>query len=94
MHFLEVFAVGGLLAAAIFHIGMILVFEHMASKINKFGPNLVTKIGTGLPEIDLQSPLIPLPLKNQFLLYRRAWIVVMAILMMPLALYLIAKAYH
>ncbi|WP_064683633.1 hypothetical protein [Rhizobium bangladeshense] len=93
MHFLGVFAIGGLLAAAIFHVCMLLVLERLTSKINKYGPNLVTKIGKGLPQIDLQSPLIPLRLKNQFQLYRQAWMLVIAILMMPLVFYLIAKAH-
>lgn len=35
MHFLEVFVIGGLLAAAIFHVCMLLVFERLASEINK-----------------------------------------------------------
>lgn len=94
MHFLGVFAIGGLLAAAIFHVCMLLVFERLASKINKYGPNLVTKVGQGLPRIDPRSPLIPLRLKNQFQLYRQAWMLVIAILMMPLVFYMIAKAYN
>lgn len=94
MHFLEVFAIGGLLAAAVFHVCMLLVFERPASEINKYGPNLVTKIGKGLPSIDPQSPLIPLRLKNQFQLYRQAWMVVIAILMMPIAFYTIVKAFY
>ncbi|GAA3066751.1 hypothetical protein GCM10010520_13190 [Rhizobium viscosum] len=93
MHFLEVFAIGSLVAAGVFHVCMLVVFEYLTNKIKRYGPNLVTKIGKGLPEIDLQSHRIPLELKNKFLLYRRAWAVVISILMVPAAVYLLTKAF-
>ncbi|MCA2412288.1 hypothetical protein GYN07_09410 [Rhizobium leguminosarum bv. viciae 248] len=93
MHFLEVFAIASLIAAGIFHVCMLFAFEHLTSKINKYGPNLVTKRGRALPEIDLHSQLVPTELKNKFLLYRQAWIIVITILMIPLVAYLISKAF-
>lgn len=93
MHFLEVFAIGSLIGAGIFHVCMLIAFERLAKKINRYGPNLVTKIGRGLPEIDLRSQVIPSELKNKFVLYRRAWAVVISIFMMPVAVYLFTKAF-
>ncbi|MGO7135630.1 hypothetical protein AB9E06_32855 [Rhizobium leguminosarum] len=92
MHFLEVFAIGSLIAAGIFHVCTLFAFEHLTSKINKYGPNLVTKRGRALPEIDQNSQVIPRELKSQFVLYRQCWIVFMVVFMMPGAVYLISKA--
>ncbi|MGO7675623.1 hypothetical protein ACC685_37990, partial [Rhizobium ruizarguesonis] len=66
MHFLEVFAIGILIGAGIFHVCILLAFERLTIKINKYGPNLVTKIGKGLPKIDRHSLSIPLELKHKF----------------------------
>jgi len=93
MHFLEVFAVGCLIAAAIFHVCMLIAFEQLTNKINKYGPNLVTKSSKALPQIDPNSPLIPLELKNRFQLYRQAWMVVIAIFIIPVVIYAVTKAY-
>ena len=93
MHFLEVFAIGSLIGAGIFHVCMLIAFESLANEVNKYGPNLVTKIGKGLPEIDLRSQAIPSELKSKFVLYRRAWAVVISIFMMPVAVYLFTKAF-
>ncbi|MBB3392881.1 hypothetical protein FHT82_005670 [Rhizobium sp. BK275] len=93
MHFLGVFAIGSLIGAGIFHVGMLIAFERLANEVNKYGPNLVTKIGKGLPEIDLRSQAIPSELKSKFVLYRRAWAVVISIFMMPVAVYLFTKAF-
>lgn len=93
MHFLEVFAIGSLIAAGFFHVCMLVAFEHLTNKINKYGPNLVTKRGRALPTIDPHSQLVPTELKNKFLLYRQAWVVVVTILMLPLLAYLTTKAF-
>lgn len=93
MHFLEVFGIASLIAAGIFHVCMLFAFEHLTSKINKYGPNLVTKRGRALPEIDPHSRLVPTELKNKFLLYRQAWTLVMTILIVPFLAYLISKAF-
>lgn len=93
MHFLEVFAIASLIAAGIFHVCMLFAFEHLTNKINKYGPNLTTKRGRALPQIDPHSPLIPTELRNKFLLYRQGWMVVITILMVPVLAYLISKAF-
>jgi hypothetical protein len=93
MRFLEVFAIGGLIAAGIFHVCMLIAFEHLTSKINKYGPNLVIKRSKALPKIDPNSPFIPSALKTRFLLYRQAWVVVITILIIPFVIYAVTKAY-
>ncbi|TAY62689.1 hypothetical protein ELH84_33880 [Rhizobium ruizarguesonis] len=94
MHFLEVFAIGSLIGAGIFHVCMLLAFERLTIKINKYGPNLVTKIGKGLPKIDRHSLAIPLELKHKFAIYRQIWKVVIGILIIPVVSYLVAKALY
>jgi hypothetical protein len=91
MKFLTTFAISTFLVAMLFHVYVVISLAILSSRIEKYGPGLVKKIGGGLPRIDYADPRIPKNLRENFRRLKVNWGIGMVLFLSPMAAYMIAR---